>query len=330
MRTGLKASVYPRVCGGTPAALHPVADVAGLSPRVRGNPRPTNRPTNWRRSIPACAGEPVQGNRRGVESGVYPRVCGGTRSAAAILAARAGLSPRVRGNHRGPVLLVQAGRSFPACAGEPRRESRLPGRCPVYPRVCGGTRHGQPGGGGVRGLSPRVRGNRRDRRLIMFLYRSIPACAGEPRDAIPLSVVPRVYPRVCGGTPVHLHPLYEQEGLSPRVRGNRRGCPSRRRWRRSIPACAGEPRGGGTGPYFGGVYPRVCGGTPSASSPRLYGAGLSPRVRGNRVRDSNAGACQRSIPACAGEPFRVITGRRRTWVYPRVCGGTRWWPTPGR
>ena len=29
-----------------------------------------------------------------------------------------------------------------------------------------------------------------------------------------------------------------------------------------------------------------------------------------------------SIPACAGEPRHGIHRRNRTWVYPRVCGGT--------
>ena len=237
--------VYPRVCGGTGFDFCYFADMRGLSPRVRGNPRPTNRPTNWRRSIPACAGEPVQGNRRGVESGVYPRVCGGTRSAAAILAARAGLSPRVRGNHRGPVLLVQAGRSFPACAREPRRESRLPGRCPVYPRVCGGTRHGQPGGGGVRGLSPRVRGNLDLDTGRRTLLGSIPACAGEPAFVEDVQAGDTVYPRVCGGTPPAGRYSGPGRGLSPRVRGNPRARSIRPPPERSIPACAGEPVVGG-------------------------------------------------------------------------------------
>ena len=51
--------------------------------------------------------------------GVYPRVCGGTAVALILENAVHGLSPRVRGNHRGgdPVALVA--RSIPACAGEP-------------------------------------------------------------------------------------------------------------------------------------------------------------------------------------------------------------------
>ena len=49
---------------------------------------------------------------------------------------------------------------------------------------------------------------------------SIPACAGEP-SASPMSVsTERVYPRVCGGTPLIERIARAAPGLSPRVRGN--------------------------------------------------------------------------------------------------------------
>ena len=51
--------VYPRVCGGTEAAMTPRQRPKGLSPRVRGNPRFSIRPIPEDRSIPACAGEPA-------------------------------------------------------------------------------------------------------------------------------------------------------------------------------------------------------------------------------------------------------------------------------
>ena len=50
--------VYPRACGGTPAEGPDHRTVAGLSPRVRGNPRPGGSGSELRRSIPARAGEP--------------------------------------------------------------------------------------------------------------------------------------------------------------------------------------------------------------------------------------------------------------------------------
>ena len=50
--------VYPRVCGGTVEHIVFVGVHAGLSPRVRGNPRRSEPRAPGTRSIPACAGEP--------------------------------------------------------------------------------------------------------------------------------------------------------------------------------------------------------------------------------------------------------------------------------
>ena len=53
--------VYPRVCGGTLSVTSSRRSWRGLSPRVRGN-RHVSPSKPWRRrSIPACAGEPVTG-----------------------------------------------------------------------------------------------------------------------------------------------------------------------------------------------------------------------------------------------------------------------------
>ena len=70
------------------------------------------------------------------------------------------------------------------------------------------------------GLSPRVRGNRRQCKGAESRPRSIPACAGEPDYKAHTSSLSEVYPRVCGGTQGG-HPGTEsRRGLSPRVRGN--------------------------------------------------------------------------------------------------------------
>ena len=74
----LLARVYPRVCGGTSDAASHVPDVAGLSPRVRGNPEAAAEVSFNARSIPACAGEPPFVLEPPSRSSVYPRVCGGT------------------------------------------------------------------------------------------------------------------------------------------------------------------------------------------------------------------------------------------------------------
>ena len=234
-----------------------------------------------------------------------------------------GLSPRVRGNLGLGVSQDVRERSIPACAGEPLRRVPLPPPVEVYPRVCGGTEWSPNTTSAIDGLSPRVRGNQRERARRRFRVRSIPACAGEP---VPSALRRRrcwVYPRVCGGTAedgrIHNWP----GGLSPRVRGNR----GRRGWpaphTRSIPACAGEPIRDHRNGEPRRVYPRVCGGTVMASAISATVVGLSPRVRGNPPQGIAPYPRDGSIPACAGEPAPSSAPRSPGSVYPRVCGGTR-------
>ena len=180
----------------------------------------------------------------------------------------------------------------------------------------------------VAGLSPRVRGNRRHNGGGFKHWRSIPACAGEPWASRRRPPAPGVYPRVCGGTGRRKPVTPVVPGLSPRVRGNRWWPIPAAPDPRSIPACAGEPCPHGGGRFCGQVYPRVCGGTAHRPVGPRFRRGLSPRVRGNRRRRPPGTALDRSIPACAGEPFPASTGDATPPVYPRVCGGTL--PYPGR
>ena len=212
--------VYPRVCGGTPGTAALPRRWRGLSPRVRGNPQASTAVTGNIGSIPACAGEPLPPLLPGQQHAVYPRVCGGTGGRRFGLASHQGLSPRVRGNLRGMRGGRQAGGSIPACAGEPRRRRSAPPRPGVYPRVCGGTEVGDEAAPFVWGLSPRVRGNPGWRIDASPTDRSIPACAGEPRQSAAVSRQAGVYPRVCGGTSSRVRTKVWEKGLSPRVRGN--------------------------------------------------------------------------------------------------------------
>ena len=114
-----RVRVYPRVCGGTRYSPTNTPRPAGLSPRVRGNQRPSKPSTIRTRSIPACAGEPPSWRCRRCCCRVYPRVCGGTASALRFLVIVNGLSPRVRGNRGRPARHLLVDGSIPACAGEP-------------------------------------------------------------------------------------------------------------------------------------------------------------------------------------------------------------------
>ena len=193
---------------------------AGLSPRVRGNRQDFGRGVGVGGSIPACAGEPAAAKSTMIPSSVYPRVCGGTHCVIREGYIVHGLSPRVRGNPARPPQRYGGARSIPACAGEPSSRASGAYQSAVYPRVCGGT---APPGiplWMMRGLSPRVRGNRVGGNPSVGFGRSIPACAGEPHPRPSVAKSPGVYPRVCGGTGSGSRPASAVIGLSPRVRGN--------------------------------------------------------------------------------------------------------------
>ena len=194
---------------------------AGLSPGVRGNRLPPFFLSRFPGSIPASAGQPWLAVTQAGPRKVYPRECGATPEAVGTIYAIGGLSPRVRGNQgRGPGG-VQGGRSIPASAGQPsprRTRSRGPW---VYPRECGATRRGTPAPGTGWGLSPRVRGNHLSRGGGKGLRGSIPASAGQPVLSLAIICLARVYPRECGATGHGSRFVETNQGLSPRVRGNR-------------------------------------------------------------------------------------------------------------
>ena len=229
-------------------------------------------------------------------------MCGGTLPKVYISEGGGGLSPRVRGNHRGFQQRDCQGRSIPACAGEPQTHSSPSRSRKVYPRVCGGTTVQGMDTTDDLGLSPRVRGNPIDPGLGQGRRGSIPACAGEPKCRTPAFPGGRVYPRVCGGTAWVQPPRHCPGGLSPRVRGNPTAEHNCRGNARSIPACAGEPATECTCRYTTPVYPRVCGGTQMLCGEPVARTGLSPRVRGNPGCHRHCAGARRSIPACAGEP----------------------------
>ena len=295
-------TVYPRVCGGTLLADLIDVRLSGLSPRVRGNPDSTLREHVRQWSIPACAGEPASPRCAALPRWVYPRVCGGTTGTTTPMPPSRGLSPRVRGNLVKALEFVEPLGSIPACAGEPYSGGAPRGVTEVYPRVCGGTMLVNKGEPLVYGLSPRVRGNRQRPTGSHRNRRSIPACAGEPRRVRRRTGRRTVYPRVCGGTVTSAATPTAADGLSPRVRGNHVDRTSEQSERRSIPACAGEPRTFPASWWRRPVYPRVCGGTPDEEVTIDANLGLSPRVRGNHLPQALASVGLRSIPACAGEP----------------------------
>ena len=178
-----------------------------------------------------------------------------------------GLSPPVRGNPTEDTKKEFAARSIPARAGEPlgNRARRL--KRQVYPRPCGGTNTLLEAMNAENGLSPPVRGNPAAKGLQVHVEGSIPARAGEPGRGSGGDVRGGVYPRPCGGTPPDPEIGMRTEGLSPPVRGNRRGHGHTITLIGSIPARAGEPSRLPPRSAAMWVYPRPCGGTPWTREP---------------------------------------------------------------
>ena len=294
-------TVYPRVCGGNECVEPPVQPAQGLSPRVRGKPRPGGSDTRHRGSIPACAGETQTVGRLPLEGRVYPRVCGGNNAEVDQAVLNHGLSPRVRGKHSLRSHAPSYPGSIPACAGETAWAGRSKRSSRVYPRVCGGNAVGENKRQVAEGLSPRVRGKPSTDAVILGRAGSIPACAGETEIRHGHVLCQRVYPRVCGGNSSGFPGPAGGVGLSPRVRGKRVHTPAGRRANRSIPACAGETFLRQAVFHRPGVYPRVCGGNVRQWALGRCCRGLSPRVRGKRRYRDVPAALLGSIPACAGE-----------------------------
>ena len=155
--------VYPRVGGATAPWLPGIYPGSGLSPRGRGNPQPYPCRPDRLRSIPAWAGQPGCGTIWTFGWAVYPRVGGATCTPQQVKDGLAGLSPRGRGNRGQAGRSTPPRRSIPAWAGQPVtiRASLKP--WPVYPRVGGATLACPSQSQLQSGLSPRGRGNRRDR-----------------------------------------------------------------------------------------------------------------------------------------------------------------------
>ena len=236
--------VYPRVCGGAGGPPGGGQVRKGLSPRVRGSRRDQAASTPTRRSIPACAGEPLVVAGAGAEEEVYPRVCGGALGGQVRAFGGKGLSPRVRGSPWWPGACVRRQGSIPACAGEPVSQDSSRRNARVYPRVCGGAPGALPLCLRCRGLSPRVRGSRQVDQRRRLGRGSIPACAGEPARPWAFVRPGPVYPRVCGGAQDITIDSATMMGLSPRVRGSLIEVNNHIGLEGSIPACAGEPSRG--------------------------------------------------------------------------------------
>ena len=314
--------VYPRVGGETASTITSQRSRSGLSPRGRGNRDFFGRHDSIVGSIPAWAGKPLLRYARHNTKKVYPRVGGETLDTKLRQGPLRGLSPRGRGNLGDLAHLDGVARSIPAWAGKPSSPRTEVLWRKVYPRVGGETPPLTDQEIMAEGLSPRGRGNLRDRDRHGGDRGSIPAWAGKPAVAMSEPRPIKVYPRVGGETVLRLGRRRGRQGLSPRGRGNLATLARSAPPTGSIPAWAGKPGWTSTADRRLRVYPRVGGETAIEAIRQPRPTGLSPRGRGNPFTSDPEQTVERSIPAWAGKPRSRGAMATSSPVYPRVGGET--------
>ena len=293
---------YPRACGETIPSNGGGCLCRGLSPRMRGNHLRESTGDAHIRPIPAHAGKPSATSSSRDMGRAYPRACGETDKNLRRLWQKKGLSPRMRGNQIAEQTAPMPVGPIPAHAGKPGNKKTRQSAARAYPRACGETSLTREGVKSAEGLSPRMRGNHLPKRTDSYPLGPIPAHAGKPFHQMAMGVYARAYPRACGETRLYaVKPLFNQ-GLSPRMRGNRteHKCCAHRRG--PIPAHAGKPDDDQPVTPYLRAYPRACGETGESSYDHWSCLGLSPRMRGNHLRESAGNAHVRPIPAHAGKP----------------------------
>ena len=294
------APVYPRRCGEQLKAPWIKIPIGGLSPQVRGTGSGNGFCLQFRRFIPAGAGNRGRGIVRAHERAVYPRRCGEQQRAVIAFNAGVGLSPQVRGTVVVGHVVGHHARFIPAGAGNRVSAYRFPAAASVYPRRCGEQYSITEGSSASGGLSPQVRGTVDGERATLNTGRFIPAGAGNSSPAGAPRPASAVYPRRCGEQR-HLERIaVAPAGLSPQVRGTDR----RETWGRGafrfIPAGAGNSIWIQNNSPISTVYPRRCGEQCEYRDHQGVALGLSPQVRGTDHPGCPGRRDLRFIPAGAG------------------------------
>ncbi len=112
-----QSAVHPRMCGECLPAASTTSILIGSSPHVRGTPPGYRLPAAQRRSIPACAGNALDGISRKAVNTVHPRMRGEHRTYSFTTRVTTGSSPHVRGTLLQDRERLPPERFIPACAG---------------------------------------------------------------------------------------------------------------------------------------------------------------------------------------------------------------------
>ena len=175
-----------------------------------------------------------------------------------------------------------------------------PGPVTVHPRACGERRCIHVGVSMRYGASPRMRGTDSAMRLKVFMFRCIPAHAGNGRRSNFRSRRTPVHPRACGERTDSPGRKLSNTGASPRMRGTVSRIWPHWLMRRCIPAHAGNGAAASPPAASASVHPRACGERIIAEMISTPAAGASPRMRGTGFQGGGGALRGRCIPAHAG------------------------------
>ncbi len=298
-RPGSRA-VHPRACGEHRHCHWRRSRCRGSSPRMRGTLGQSLRQQKLSRFIPAHAGNTRRQRQGPNPSAVHPRACGEHCIIIACANTWGGSSPRMRGTPLICLLPPPHNRFIPAHAGNTPTPRWAKPCQTVHPRACGE----HPGiFYAVKyylGSSPRMRGTPLQPLQPPGLPRFIPAHAGNTGGGGAVASAVAVHPRACGEHLDNHAKALVNAGSSPRMRGTRRGASQGQKFRRFIPAHAGNTSSAPVAACAAAVHPRACGEHSQKPSSTLSTAGSSPRMRGTPAAVVTEELVERFIPAHAG------------------------------
>ncbi len=193
--------VHPRACGEHEQRRLTRGPGFGSSPRLRGT-RGGHQSLNLpRRFIPAPAGNTKHHTQPTELPPVHPRACGEHSMIWPASVSLAGSSPRLRGTQPKPHHLGRRHRFIPAPAGNTSRHAFGSRVTPVHPRACGEHLAAFCNAHGIDGSSPRLRGTHHRHHRLAWIWRFIPAPAGNTPLPLQAKNNTPVHPRACGEHP---------------------------------------------------------------------------------------------------------------------------------
>ena len=277
----------------------------------------------YRRFIPAGAGNTPKRPLATLSTTVYPRWRGEHPGLRDLLLRGSGLSPLARGTRTPATLNRTETRFIPAGAGNTYSCRLNLSYSAVYPRWRGEHMISCCHRMQRLGLSPLARGTLSPDPSPAIPIRFIPAGAGNTVVTAGSTPDNAVYPRWRGEHQPGKELRDDVSGLSPLARGTLVFCHARKVWKRFIPAGAGNTTRYRVASQSWSVYPRWRGEHASIGLTAVHSPGLSPLARGTPGWRPAPPALPRFIPAGAGNTEGCWCPPAPRAVYPRWRGEHR-------